>query len=65
VQERSKRTVWVSGGCKSYYAYQKTGRDFALWPTFTFTFRNMTRHFDAKAYTTHPLSALGRSGVTA
>ena len=26
------------------------GRNFALWPTHTFTFRNQTRRFDAEAY---------------
>ena len=50
VQERSKRTVWTTGGCKSYYIHPETGRNLALWPDFTFLFRWVTRKFDRENY---------------
>lgn len=34
-------TVWVSGGCSSWYL-DKTGRNSTLWPSFTFSFRRLT-----------------------
>jgi cation diffusion facilitator CzcD-associated flavoprotein CzcO len=50
LQERSKRTVWTTGGCKSYYIHPETGRNLALWPNFTFLFRWVTRKFDRENY---------------
>jgi cation diffusion facilitator CzcD-associated flavoprotein CzcO len=42
-------TVWVSGGCTSYYI-DRNGHNSALWPTYTWPFRQRTREFDATAY---------------
>jgi len=42
-------TVWVSGGCSSYYIDAR-GRNSTIWPTFTWPFRRRTREFDAVAY---------------
>ncbi len=50
LQRRSKNTVWVAGGCNSYYLDQKTGQNIAVWPGFTFHFRWLTRAFDAASY---------------
>jgi cation diffusion facilitator CzcD-associated flavoprotein CzcO len=49
LQRRSKKTVWVDGGCNSYYLDAK-GRNIAVWPGFTFHFRWITRAFDAESY---------------
>ena len=43
-------TVWVSGGCTSYYI-DRNGHNSALWPTYTWPFRQRTREFDVAAYT--------------
>ena len=43
-------TVWVSGGCQSYYL-DSHGHNSALWPTYTWPFRRRLREFDAAAYT--------------
>ena len=43
-------TVWVSGGCTSYYI-DRNGHNSALWPTYTWPFRRRLRQFDAVAYT--------------
>ena len=45
----TKRTVWVSGGCTSWYLDAR-GRNSALWPTFTMPFRLRTRTFKPDEY---------------
>jgi cation diffusion facilitator CzcD-associated flavoprotein CzcO len=50
VQRLTQGTVWVSGGCASYYI-DRNGRNSSLWPTFTWPFRRRTREFDEAAYT--------------
>lgn len=42
-------TVWNSGGCSSWYL-DANGRNSAMWPTYTFRFRNKTREFDGTNY---------------
>jgi hypothetical protein len=42
-------TVWVSGGCQSYYI-DRNGHNSTLWPTYTWPFRRRLRRFDAAAY---------------
>ena len=42
-------TVWVSGGCTSYYI-DRNGHNSALWPTYTWPFRQRLREFDSPAY---------------
>jgi len=49
LQRGLEGTVW-SSGCSSWYLDSK-GNNTTLWPTFTFTFRKRTRHFDAASYT--------------
>jgi cation diffusion facilitator CzcD-associated flavoprotein CzcO len=58
VQDMTRGTVWVSGGCASYYI-DRNGRNSTLWPTFTWPFRRRTREFDEGAY------ALGAAAVSA
>jgi cation diffusion facilitator CzcD-associated flavoprotein CzcO len=43
-------TVWVTGGCSSYYI-DRNGHNSSLWPTFTWPFRRRLREFDVAAYT--------------
>jgi cation diffusion facilitator CzcD-associated flavoprotein CzcO len=50
VQRLTRGTVWVSGGCASYYI-DRNGRNSSLWPTFTWPFRRRTREFDEGVYT--------------
>jgi cation diffusion facilitator CzcD-associated flavoprotein CzcO len=49
LQRRMQRTIWQTGGCASWYL-DKHGNNTTLWPSFTFVFRQITRHFDAEAY---------------
>jgi hypothetical protein len=41
-------TVWMSGGCKSWYI-DRNGHNSTLWPTFTWPFRQRLRRFDVAA----------------
>ncbi|HSP38124.1 MAG TPA: NAD(P)/FAD-dependent oxidoreductase [Frankiaceae bacterium] len=49
VQQRMSNTVWVAGGCKSWYV-DANGRNTTLWPDFTFQFRRRLRKFDPENY---------------
>jgi hypothetical protein len=44
-----KGTVWLEGGCSSWYLDRK-GRNTTLWPDFTFRFRRELSSFDATEY---------------
>lgn len=46
-------TVWVSGGCRSWYL-DRTGRNSTLWPGPTWRFRRRTRRFRPADYTLEP-----------
>lgn len=54
------RTMWNAGGCSSWYL-DATGRNSAMWPTFTWTFRRLTRRFDVESYRTQPHRARTRT----
>jgi cation diffusion facilitator CzcD-associated flavoprotein CzcO len=49
LQQQLDDTVWNNGGCRSWYR-DAAGRNFALWPGHTYTFRSATRRFDADGY---------------
>ncbi|MFW0797467.1 NAD(P)/FAD-dependent oxidoreductase [Gordonia sp. CPCC 205515] len=49
IQHEMRNSVWVNGGCASWYA-DKHGNITTLWPGFTFNFRKITRRFDIAAY---------------
>ena len=48
IQYRLQGTVWNSG-CKSWYL-SASGKNYTLWPGFTFEYRRITRQFDRDAY---------------
>lgn len=48
IQQQHRLNVW-SSGCKSWYL-DEHGRNFSLWPTFTWRFRRLTREFRAADY---------------
>jgi len=49
VDRRMEGTVWVAGGCRSWYL-DSTGRNSTLWPDFTWRFRRRVAHLDQAAY---------------
>ncbi|GAA2385544.1 NAD(P)/FAD-dependent oxidoreductase [Streptomyces glaucosporus] len=59
VQERMKRTVWTTGGCRSWYL-DANGRNTTVWPGTTGEFRRVTRRVDLAEY--RVLRAPARTG---
>jgi cation diffusion facilitator CzcD-associated flavoprotein CzcO len=53
MQRRMAGTVWLAGGCNSWYL-DRSGRNSTLWPGFTFQFRRALSRFDAHNYVTLP-----------
>ncbi|MGZ4517418.1 MAG: flavin-containing monooxygenase [Mycobacteriaceae bacterium] len=49
IDERQAGTVWNTGGCSSWYI-DATGRNSVMWPTLTWRFRKITKHFDPEHY---------------
>jgi cation diffusion facilitator CzcD-associated flavoprotein CzcO len=56
IQERMKPTVWLTGGCASWYV-DEFGNNTTLWPGQTFTFRNHLSAFDLDKYAVVPAAA--------
>ncbi len=56
VQRKMRKTVWLTGGCKSWYL-DADGRNIALWPDFTWAYAWQARRFDPASYD------LARSGA--
>lgn len=49
VDRRMRGTVWVSGGCRSWYL-DATGRNSTLWPDTTYRFRQRVARFRPEEY---------------
>jgi cation diffusion facilitator CzcD-associated flavoprotein CzcO len=49
VQRKMRKTVWATGGCKSWYLDEE-GRNVTLWPGFTWTYARQTRRFEPSDY---------------
>jgi cation diffusion facilitator CzcD-associated flavoprotein CzcO len=58
VQERAQGTVWVSGGCSSWYLDSRNGHLTTLWPDFMSRFRRENGVFRSAGY------ALDGAGAT-
>lgn len=59
VQRRGRGTVWVDGGCGSWYL-DRHGRNTTVWPGFSTSFRRRLRRFDPAEYATIAPEAPGR-----
>ncbi len=59
LQRRMRRTVWNTGGCRSWYL-DAHGRNVTLWPRTTYAFRRLTAKFDLAAYRSTALADRGR-----
>ena len=49
LQTRLAKTVWNTGGCRSWYL-TASGKNTTAWPGFTFEYRFRTRRFDPQSY---------------
>ncbi|WP_205699613.1 NAD(P)/FAD-dependent oxidoreductase [Conexibacter sp. SYSU D00693] len=56
LDEAAQGTVWVAGGCESWYLDEK-GRASTLWPHSVVRFQRLLRQFDPEAYVTEPVRA--------
>ncbi|MEV7780235.1 NAD(P)/FAD-dependent oxidoreductase [Kitasatospora sp. NPDC088351] len=67
LQHRMDRTVWTTGGCRSWYL-DSSGRNTVLWPASTTAFRRATRKVDLAEYElimrTAPAPAAGAATAT-
>ena len=50
LQDTLTRTIWNTGGCRSWYLDPRTGKNTTLWPGSTWRFKQITRHFALKDY---------------
>lgn len=63
VERRTRGTVWVAGGCASWYIDSK-GRNSTLWPDSTWRFRRRVERFDPSEYLTRERHAAVTSSTT-
>jgi cation diffusion facilitator CzcD-associated flavoprotein CzcO len=49
LDRKMKGTVWTAGQCQSWYL-DDTGRNTTLWPSYSWSYRQRTKRFDADAY---------------
>jgi len=57
LQRRSAGTVWVEGGCKTWYRDPKSDRLTVLWPDFAYAFRDENGTFHPAGYQANPVAA--------
>jgi cation diffusion facilitator CzcD-associated flavoprotein CzcO len=57
LHQRSQGTVWLAGGCKSWYVDPRSGRLTLVWPDYAHAFRDANGHFHPEGYRPTPLSA--------
>jgi cation diffusion facilitator CzcD-associated flavoprotein CzcO len=50
IDSLSSSTVWMTGGCESWYRDSRTGRLTLLWPGFAHEFRRLNGEFSAMAF---------------
>jgi cation diffusion facilitator CzcD-associated flavoprotein CzcO len=56
VDARMRGTVWLAGGCDSWYI-DRTGRNSTIWPGFTWAYHRRLRRFDPRDYLTSPVGS--------
>ncbi|WP_139007046.1 flavin-containing monooxygenase [Arthrobacter crystallopoietes] len=52
IQADAQGTVWIDGGCKSWYVDQRSGKLTLIWPDFGFAFRDKNGTFSPDGYRT-------------
>jgi cation diffusion facilitator CzcD-associated flavoprotein CzcO len=63
LQNRSRKTTWVTGGCTSYYQ-NADGGNTGLWPNWSFLYRWKIRKFDPHLFDVNAIPADSESGST-
>jgi cation diffusion facilitator CzcD-associated flavoprotein CzcO len=62
VDRRMRNTVWLAGGCRSWYL-DPSGRNSAIWPGSVGEFRRRVAPFRADEYRLYPASGSAREAV--
>jgi cation diffusion facilitator CzcD-associated flavoprotein CzcO len=62
IAQRSRGTVWLAGGCASWYL-DEHGHNTTLWPDFTFRFRKLLSTFDRDNYVGRPAAEATPEGA--
>jgi cation diffusion facilitator CzcD-associated flavoprotein CzcO len=57
IQADAQGTVWIDGGCKSWYVDPRSGKLTLIWPDFGFAFRDKNGTFSPEGYLTRTRSA--------
>lgn len=57
LQSDARGTVWIDGGCKSWYVDQRSGKLTLIWPDFGFAFRDQNGAFSPAGYETRTRDA--------
>jgi cation diffusion facilitator CzcD-associated flavoprotein CzcO len=50
IDEKASSTVWLTGGCESWYVDERSGRLTLLWPDFAYAFQRRLSRFDPQNY---------------
>lgn len=50
IQENARGTVWIDGGCKSWYVDRRSGKLTLIWPDFGYAFRDENGTFSEQGY---------------
>jgi cation diffusion facilitator CzcD-associated flavoprotein CzcO len=50
IDEKAASTVWLTGGCESWYVDERSGRLTLLWPDFAYAFQQRLARFDPQNY---------------
>jgi hypothetical protein len=50
LDRRAASTVWLNGGCASWYVDERSQRLTLLWPDLAYRFREALQHFDPAPY---------------
>lgn len=58
LRARAKGTVWLDGGCQSWYLDPTSGDLTVLWPDFAYAFRDENAQFEPEAYLTRTQTAV-------
>lgn len=54
LHDRSQGTVWLAGGCKSWYVDDRSGRLTLIWPDYAHSFRDENGTFHPEGYVLQP-----------
>lgn len=62
IERRMKGTVWVAGGCASWYL-DPTGRNSTIWPDFTWRFRKRVMRMNPQDFLMHGSNGAAEKGA--